>query len=142
MVLAVHESFKRPGVLLEKGAIILRVKPGSDCEARRRVLDRWYRDVTIEHATSLVEKWQKEMGVQARRVDVRRMKTRWGTCNPRTGTLRLNSELAKRKLELLEYVVVHELVHLLEPSHNERFAALMQRYLPTWRRHRAALRCI
>lgn len=83
--------------------------------------------------------WEERIGVRARSVHVRRMTSRWGTCNPRTGAIRISSELATRPREYLEYVVVHELVHLLEPSHNARFYALMDRFLPGWRAIRARL---
>lgn len=94
----------------------------------------WKRQVLV-----LVEKWQAVMGVKAKRIQFRKMKTRWGSCNPYTQNIRLNTELMKMPGHCLEYVVVHELVHLLEASHNRRFQTLMDKYLPGWRSHRSEL---
>lgn len=80
----------------------------------------------------LLARWQARIGVEVQRVFVRRMKTKWGSCNPRAGTIRLNTELAKKPPRCLEYLVVHEMVHLLEPTHNARFVALMSQFLPQW----------
>jgi predicted metal-dependent hydrolase len=79
------------------------------------------------------------MGVNVGRVFVQRMKTKWGSCNPRAGTIRLNTDLAKKPRECLEYIVVHEMVHLLEPTHNARFIALMNQFMPKWQSHRETL---
>ena len=88
---------------------------------------------------SLLVKWQPIMGVKAERFFVQRMKTKWGSCNHRARTIRLNTELAKKPTECLEYVVVHELAHLLEPTHNARFVAAMDRLMPAWLFQREAL---
>ena len=85
---------------------------------------------------TLLAKWQPLLGVSAERWFVQRMKTRWGSCNHQARTIRLNTELAKKRAECLEYIVVHELVHLLEPTHNARFIALMDRFMPKWHFHR------
>jgi predicted metal-dependent hydrolase len=87
----------------------------------------------------LLSKWQPVLGVQATGFYVQRMRTRWGSCNPTARTIRLNTDLAKKPRECLEYVVVHELIHLLEPTHNARFVALMNRFMPRWQDHRKAL---
>ena len=79
------------------------------------------------------------IGVKSNRIFVQRMKTKWGSCNPRTRSIRLNSELAKKSPECLEYVTMHELVHLLEPTHNQRFVALMDKFMPQWRQFRDEL---
>jgi predicted metal-dependent hydrolase len=92
-----------------------------------------------ERLPALLEKWQKPLGVQVNRVLVQRMKTKWGSCTPARATIRLNTDLAKKPTECLEYVLVHELMHLLEPTHNERFQSLMDQYLPNWRHQRAML---
>ena len=81
---------------------------------------------------ALIAKWEPRLGVQVARFYVQRMRTRWGSCNPITASIRLNTDLAKKPQECLEYIVVHEMVHLLEPTHNDRFVALMDRYLPNW----------
>ena len=87
----------------------------------------------------LIAKWEPLIGVRVERFFIQRMKTRWGSCNHRAGTIRLNTELAKKPRECLEYIVVHELVHLLERHHTDRFIALMDEYLPQWRQLRKLL---
>ena len=117
----------------------LHVRPGSDVAARGRVVQGWYREQLKEQLPALAEKWQARMGVQAREWQVKLMKTKWGTCNAEAGRIWLNLELAKVAPALLEYVVVHELIHLLERAHNERFRTLLDQYLPAWRRCRDEL---
>jgi predicted metal-dependent hydrolase len=92
-----------------------------------------------EAVPPLLARWQPLIGVRVDRFFVRPMKSKWGSCTYRTRRIRLNSELAKKPPECLEYVVVHELVHLLEPTHNARFAALMDRFMPQWRSQRRVL---
>ena len=87
----------------------------------------------------LIAKWEPLMGVMVERVFVQRMKTRWGSCNPTARNLRLNTDLAKKPRECLEYIVVHEMVHLLEPTHNARFVALIDRFMPKWEFYREQL---
>jgi hypothetical protein len=96
-------------------------------------MECWYRGQVKEALPPLIEKWQSLMGVSVNRFFVQRMKTRWGSCNPVAGNIRLNTELAQKAPECLEYVVVHEMLHLLEPTHNARFKALMDSFLPNWR---------
>jgi predicted metal-dependent hydrolase len=119
--------------------LTLRIRPGWEANRRAELLDSWSRAQIREVLPPLLEKWQRLIGVEAKRFFVQRMKTRWGSCNPKTGTIRLNTDLAKKPRECLEYIVVHELVHLLEPTHNARFVALMDQYLPKWQFHRDAL---
>ncbi|MDB0526226.1 M48 family metallopeptidase [Ralstonia solanacearum] len=88
---------------------------------------------------ALVAKWEPLIGVKVGRVFVQRMKTQWGSCNPASGAIRLNTDLAKKPPECLEYIVVHEMVHLLEPTHNARFASLMSLFLPQWQQLREML---
>jgi len=131
--LRVVEKKAAPMVKLSPGEIILQVRPGSSTAARGAVIDAWYRRQLKEALPSLVTKWESLMGVKVKKLHVQKMKTRWGSCNTRTHHIRFNSELAKKPPEHLEYVVVHELVHLLEPSHNARFKSLMDHFLPNWR---------
>jgi predicted metal-dependent hydrolase len=126
-------------VTLDAGRILLQAPPGTGREKRLAVLERWYRTEVANALPPLLALWQERMGVRVERIFVRRMKTRWGSCTPRTRTIRFNSELAKRPPSALEYIVVHELVHLLEPGHGPRFVALMDRFLPEWRAERRAL---
>jgi len=139
VTLAVRERSAPPAVVLEAGALQLSVRPGANESKRRAVAERWYREQISAAVEPLLATWQPLMDVQVERVFVRRMKTRWGSCNYRANSIRLNTELARRSPGGLEYVVVHELVHLLEPSHNARFYALMDRFMPDWRFHRKAL---
>ena len=113
--------------------MVLQIRPGATEAKRRSVVDEWYRQQVKEEASSLIEKWEREMEVSVENFIVRRMKTRWGSCTPDSCTIRLNLELAKKSLKCLEYVIVHELAHLLEPNHNSRFIALMDQFLPKWR---------
>jgi len=137
--IAVHDG--PAAVEADRGGAWLRVRvrPGTRREGRRAVLDSWYRDQVRTAVPPLLARWEPELGVKLDRFQVRRMKTRWGSCTPTHRTIRLNTELATRPPELLEYIVVHELVHLLEASHNARFYGLMDRYMPGWKAHRDAL---
>jgi predicted metal-dependent hydrolase len=119
--------------------LILTVRPGTSEEARQAILDEWYRRLLRESATPLIAKWEAQLGVTVHRVFVQHMKTKWGSCNHHRGTIRLNTELAKKPLECLEYLIVHELVHLLEPTHNARFVRLMERFMPRWQFYRQML---
>ena len=117
----------------------LYIRPESDIVARARVVQGWYREQLKEQIPELAAKWQARIGVQAREWQVKLMKTKWGTCNAEAGRIWLNLELAKVAPTLLEYVVVHELIHLLERAHNDRFRGLLDQYLPAWRRYRNEL---
>jgi len=103
------------------------------------VLEAWYRAQVQAAVPPLLERWEPRLGVKLERFQVRRMKTRWGSCTPAKRTIRLNTELGTREPELLEYIVVHELVHLLEASHNARFYALMDLHMPGWKAYRKEL---
>jgi len=119
--------------------LVLQVRPGMSAEKRAEVMDAWYRHELKQLLYPLVTRWQDKVGVQASRVLVQRMKTKWGSCSPSTGVVRVNLELAKKPPECLEYIVVHELMHLVEPTHNAGFTALMDRHLPRWRHCREEL---
>jgi predicted metal-dependent hydrolase len=115
------------------------VRPGTGAHKRQAVTAHWYRGQIKKAVVPLLAKWEPVMGVKVERFFVRQMKTKWGSCNYKAHTIRLNTELAKRPPECLEYVVVHELVHLLEPTHNARFVALMDRFMPKWEFYREVL---
>ena len=119
--------------------LILRVRPGVDADKRQTILDRWYRELIRAEVPALIAKWRPILGVRIRKFFVCRMKTKWGSCNPQLQHIRLNTELAKKPKECLEYIVVHEMVHLLEPNHGPRFQALMNRHLGNWRSTRDLL---
>ncbi len=115
------------------------VRPGSDTWQRERVLLAWYRQQLKTLLPPLIAKWEPILGVHVAEWGVKQMKTRWGTCNIQARRIWLNLELIKKPVICLEYVVVHELVHLLERHHNDRFAALMDQAMPQWRLHREEL---
>ena len=138
--LDVIEQNSPPAVLLLNNSILaLGVRPGTDRSQREATLDHWYRGQLRDRLPALVEKWEQKIGVQANEVRIRKMKTRWGTCNSRARRIWLNLELMKKPASCLEYVVVHELVHLLERKHNNRFKDLMDKHMPQWRTHRDEL---
>jgi predicted metal-dependent hydrolase len=117
----------------------LHVRPGLTAEQRERILNRWYRERLRELIPPLMEKWQDALGVQLTAWGIKRMKTKWGSCNAKARRVWLNLELVKRPPECLEYIVVHELVHLIARHHDDQFQALMDRHLPKWRIARQAL---
>lgn len=139
-VLQVRETKDSGKVELGDVEIILHVRAGAGHRKKQALLDAWYRDRLLEALPELTAKWERLTGVTAGRYSVRKMKSRWGSCNPRSGDIRLNTELAKKSLACLEYVLVHELAHVLEASHNHRFKALMDRFMPNWRELRRELR--
>ncbi len=128
-----------PSVELKHNGMVLRVRGGADQAAKEAAIARWYRDQIKALATQLISKWEPVLGVSVKHLFVQQMKTKWGSCNPRAGTIRLNTELAKKPKECLEYIVAHELVHLIEPTHNARFVALMDRFMPRWQFYRQRL---
>ncbi len=115
------------------------VRVGSDRDECERVLTAWYRRRLKEEIVPLLEKWEAIIGVHAEQWGVKQMKTRWGTCNIEAQRIWLNLELIKKPVHCLEYVVVHELVHLLERHHNERFVAYMNKFLPLWKHYKEEL---
>jgi hypothetical protein len=138
-LLKLIEVNQPPAVELDHGRLILRLRPGTDRAKRGELLDAWYRARLKEALPPVVAKWERLVGVKVARCFVQRMKTKWGSCNPRTRSIRLNTDLAKKPRDCLEYIVVHELIHLLEPTHNARFVALMDQFMPKWQSHRDAL---
>lgn len=128
-----------PTVSLTPRKLELQVRPGANAAQCEEVVDAWYRQQIRDALPALLAKWEPLLGVKTSRVFVQRMKTKWGSCTPEAGYIRLNTDLAKKPPECLEYIVVHELVHLLEPTHNDRFCALMDLYLPHWNHLRKQL---
>lgn len=138
-LLKVIEADASPFVELRHRAIVLGVRPGANADKREAVLEAWYREQLRKAVPAVLDKWQPLMAVKVRRIFVQRMKTKWGSCRPAAGSIRLNTELAKKPLECLEYIMVHEMVHLLEPTHNTRFLTLMDRFMPRWEFNRSEL---
>lgn len=138
-LLSVEELEAKPQVKLDHRRITLVVRPGSSPEEREAVVRDWHRALLHRTIPALIEKWQPVLGVSVSAYFLQRMKTKWGGCNHRTGTIRLNTELVKKPKDLLEYVLVHEMLHLIEPTHSSRFIDLLDKHYPTWRDARAEL---
>lgn len=117
----------------------LYVRPGTSRERREAIMHAWYRERLREKFASLLAKWEPRVGVQVAELRIRRMRTRWGTCNAPAKRIWLNLELAKKPLACLEYILVHEMVHFVVRHHNDDFRAMMTRLLPTWQQTRKEL---
>lgn len=129
----------KPFVSLDHRRIELIVRPGSDLKQRADVLHEWHKALLHEAVPALIAKWEPQLRVQVARYYLQKMKTKWGSCNHVAGNIRLNTELVKKPRDLLEYVVVHEMVHLLEPTHNDRFVATLAKHWPQWQESRQEL---
>lgn len=117
----------------------LYVPAGTDAEKRRRYLDQWYREQLRHALPDLITTWEGKLGVTVPKWSIRRMKTKWGSCNRETRHIWFNVELAKKHPDCLEYIVVHEMTHYFERNHGERFTTLMDQHLPDWRSRRDQL---
>jgi len=140
VVLSVNEVNRPPKVQHSEERLSLMVRPESSMKKRESVLTEWYRAELKREIPKLIEKWEGIMKVDVREFGVKRMKTRWGTCNIRAHRIWLSLELAKKDPKCLEYVVVHEMVHLHERLHNKRFYRLMDQFLPDWREREKLLK--
>ena len=129
----------KPSVTLDHKRITIVVRPGSDASKRAEIFHEWHKSLLHEVVPPLLQKWQTKMGVEVAEYFLQRMKTKWGSCNHQAKHIRLNTELVKKPKDLLEYVVVHELAHLIEPTHSDRFVAILDKHYPTWREARAEL---
>ncbi|WP_446684802.1 M48 family metallopeptidase [Cyanobacterium sp. IPPAS B-1200] len=145
-LLKIMESNNAPRVTLGHKTILLQIPPECDREVAQRdrltkqvIMAQWYREQLKQAIPPLIEKWQPIMGVKVNRFFVQQMKTKWGSCNVTHGNIRLNTELAKRPKICLEYVVVHEMTHLLEANHGKKFVALIDTFLPPWREYQEML---
>lgn len=132
-LLRLEERHAAPDVRMGHSTLTLLMRPGSDAAKMQEALESWYRQILREAALPLLGQWQKILGLSPVTFRVRRMKTRWGTCTPARHSMLLNTELAKKPPECLEYIIVHELMHFLEPNHGQGFTALMDKHLPRWR---------
>ena len=134
------EEYDGPPSLTVRGEYLrMSVRPATDGEGREKVLNDWYRKQVKDEIPNIVSKWEPVMGVKVAEWGVKRMKTRWGSCNSRARRIWLNSELAKKPPGCLEYVLVHEMTHLLERGHGEGFKTLMDGFLPSWRLRQSEL---
>jgi predicted metal-dependent hydrolase len=132
-LLKVIEQDAAPEVELKHSTMLLQIRPATSDERKYEILDAWYREQLKEVVWHLITKWEPLMGVQVQKFFVQKMKTKWGSCSPASKSIRLNTDLAKKPPECLEYIVVHEMTHLLEPTHNNRFIILMDQFMPKWR---------
>lgn len=132
--LRVHETTGALRIALRgKATLDLFVRPETTTERREQVLHDFYRAELKRLVPELLEKWQPKLGAEARAWGIKRMKTKWGSCNIDARRIWLNLELAKKPVQCLEYILVHELAHLKERHHNDRFTALLDHHLPQWR---------
>jgi predicted metal-dependent hydrolase len=138
LMTVLHRDAK-PCVTLDHKSITLTVRPGSDARRRAEVIHEWHKSILDEVVPTLIKKWEPKLEVKVADYFLQRMKTKWGSCNHKAGNIRLNTELVKKPKDLLEYVIVHEMVHLLEPTHSDRFMAILGEHYPTWREARAEL---
>jgi len=138
-LLKLVEEDGAPSVQLHHSTLLLRVRPGTEETTREAVVASWYRQLLKTAIPPLIEVWEPRLNVTVSGFYVQQMKTKWGSCNTTTRTIRLNTALATKPKECIEYIVVHEMVHLLEPTHSPHFLALMDRFVPTWRATRELL---
>jgi predicted metal-dependent hydrolase len=129
----------KPTVVLSNKRITLIVRPGCSAEKRAEVMHEWHKSLLHEVVPPLIKKWEGKLKVSVSGYFLQRMKTKWGSCNHAAGNIRLNTELVKKPKDLLEYVIVHEMAHLIEPTHNDRFIAILEEHYPCWREARAEL---
>jgi len=138
-LLTVVELDTKPCIKLDHKRITLSVRPGSSAAKRADVIHEWHKSLLHNVVPEIITSWEAKLGVKVAGYFLQRMKTKWGSCNHRAGHIRLNTELAKKPKDLLEYVIVHDMVHLIESTHSERFVTLIDEYYPTWRDARAEL---
>lgn len=137
-----HDAKPRVDIFQLNGSqakLLLRIRPGADKLEKQALLEAWYRERLEERLSELLTHWENIMGVSVAKVSLRKMKSRWGSCTPGSRTIRINLELARKSPRCLEYILVHELAHLLEPAHNRNFYAIMDKFLPSWRQCREEL---
>lgn len=141
-LLSVVERDGKPSVAVDHRRITLSVRPGSSKSKKAQVIHEWHKSLLHAAVRPLIAEWSQKLDIDVSAYFLQRMKTKWGSCNHRSGHIRLNTELVKKPKDLLEYVVVHELAHLIEPSHGDRFVAVLNRHYPHWREARAELNAL
>lgn len=138
-LLTVIETDQKPSITVDPKRLTLRVRSGSDPAKRATIIHEWHKILLHALIPSLISKWEQKLGVQVNAYFLQRMKTKWGSCNPKAGNIRINTELVKKPKDLVEYVIVHEMIHLIEPTHNDRFITLLTEHFSSWREARAEL---
>lgn len=141
-LLKVIERDERPQVHMNHRQLMLIVRPGSTRERRREIIEAWHRELLHKEIPSLIRKWEKKLRVKVESYALQRMKTKWGSCNRKARRIRINSEMIKKPKELLDYVVVHEMAHLIASTHSEQFVELLTSHYPSWRQARAELNAL
>lgn len=141
-LLSIHYQDAKPSVSLDHKRINLFVRENADALKRSKVIHQWHKSLLHEVIPPLIRKWEPRLKVKVRGYYLQRMKTKWGSCNHSAGNIRLNTELVKKPKDLLEYVIVHEMAHLLEPKHSDRFFTILQEHYPTWREARNELNAL
>jgi len=141
-LLSVVEQDTKPSVSVSHREITLSVRRGARTAKRKQVIHDWHKALLHEAVPALIAKWEAKLGVSVSRYFLQRMKTKWGGCNSRMRNIRLNTELVKKPKDLLEYVVVHEMAHLVEPTHGEGFVTLLDKHYPSWREARIELNAL
>lgn len=129
----------KPNVIIDHKRIHLYVKPRYDKVKKAEILYEWQKSLFHEFIQQVIPKWEKILGVNVNSYFIQKMKTKWGSCNYNSKNIRLNTELVKKPKDLVEYVIVHEMVHLLVPNHNDNFLTLINKYYPNWREARLEL---
>jgi predicted metal-dependent hydrolase len=138
-LLSITEQDAKPSIRLTHRRIMLTVRPGTSRAKRQAIMHEWHKSLLHNAVPALIRRWQPKLGVEVAGYFLQRMKTKWGSCNHRARHIRLNTELVKKPKDLLEYVVVHEMLHLIAPTHSEQFVALMTKHYPSWREAREEL---
>jgi predicted metal-dependent hydrolase len=141
-LLAVVEKDALPAVKIDHRRITLSVRFGTDATRREAIFQSWQRSLLHHAIPALIKQWEQRLGVKVDGYFLQRMKTKWGSCNHQRAHIRLNTELVKKPQDMLEYVIVHEMIHLIEPTHSERFIALLDQFYPAWREARAELNAL
>jgi predicted metal-dependent hydrolase len=132
-LLVVNSQATANTVRLKHNTIELNVRPNIETTKKKELLELWYRNQLKEIVKKLIAKWEPIISVEVAEFGIKKMKTKWGTCNPEASRIWINLELAKKPIQCIEYIVVHELVHFLERNHTNRFVSIMNRHLPNWR---------
>lgn len=138
-LLKIEEIDGSPQIKVKAKKLVMQVRPETSQAKREELLAQWYRDEVRFRALPMIFKWEPVLGVKANKCFIQHMKTMWGSCNQINRNIRLNTQLAKKPPICLEYIVVHELIHLIEPSHNAKFIELMDQFMPNWRESRQEL---
>ncbi len=138
-LLRISENNKTNSVNIEHDALVVYVRGKKEGKNIQSIIEGWYRQELKKSAEPLIKKWENIIGVKVNEFSIRKMKTRWGSCDIKTGKIGLNIELIKKPIDCLEYIIVHEIIHLFERTHNHNFTAYMNKYLPQWKEIRTEL---